>query len=786
MMPEPAHRLLPAYGRWVIRWRWPVLVGCVLVAFAAGAGIRHLEFTSDFRVYFGPRNPELLAYEALEDTYIKADNILFVLKPADEDVFTPQTLGIVKQLTDASWQIPHAIRVDSITNFQHTEAEGDDLTVADLIDDPGALGDAQLARIRSVALSEPALVKRLIAVDARTTGVLVTLQFPGEDHTAHVPDSVTRAEEMVAELRAAHPDLTVGLTGLAVMSNTMVFISKLELQTLVPVMYGIIVVFMLLLLRSLFGTIVTLLVVTLSVATAVGLSAWLGMRMNTASAIAPIVILTLAIADCVHILLSTFNEMRTGRSKHDALVESLRINAQPIFVTSLTTMIGFLSLNFSDAPPFHDLGNVAAMGVFAAWVFAMTFLPALLSMLPLRIRPRVEGRRQMMDRFGDFVVTRRSPLLWGVSGAALLIIAFIPRIELDDQFVKWFDESVPFRVDTDFATDNLIGPYSLEFSLGSGEPGGIAEPAYLKRLEAFSMWLRAQPEVTHVNSLTDVMKRVNRSMHGDDPEWYRLPDGRNLAAQYLLLYEMSLPYGLDLNSQINVDKSATRLTATLDTIPTRRVREIAARVEAWLAENVPRAMQTRATGASVMFAYVADRNIRSMLGGTAIAFVLIAATLIIALRSVRLGLVSLLSNFVPVLVAFGLWAIFVGELGLIASVVTATSLGLIVDDTVHVLSKYNRARRERRLNVHDSVRFSFSRVGPALWTTTAILVGGFAVLGFSNFKINADLGIFTAVTLVCALIVDFLLLPPMLMLMDKEERCACVTCLREGGLLPAE
>ena len=785
-MPNLSQRLIPAYGRWIIRWRWPVLIACLLAVAAAASGIRHLEFTGDFRVYFGPKNPELLAYEALEDTYTKTDNILFVLQPKNKNVFTRETLAIVERLTDASWQIPHAIRVDSITNFQHTEADGDDLTVAGLVDDAEGLSDARLARIKSVVLNEPALVNRLIAADARTTGVLVTLQFPGKDHIKHVPSSVSRAEQMVAELRAGHPDLTVGLTGLAAMSNTIVLISKLELQTLVPVMYVLIIAFMLLLLRSVSGTIVTLIVVSLSVATAVGLSAWLGMRMTTASAIAPIIILTLAIADCVHILLSTFHEIRAGRPKHDALVESLRINAQPVFLTSLTTMIGFLSLNFSDAPPFHDLGNVSAMGVFAAWVFAMTVLPALMSMLPLRVRPRAGGRPLVMDRFGDFVVTKRKPLLWGVCGAALLVMAFIPGIELDDRFVKWFDESVPFRVDTDFATANLVGPYSLEFSIASDEAGGIAEPAYLERLEAFSMWLRAQPEVTHVNSFTDVMKRVNKSMHGDDPEWYRLPDERNLAAQYLLLYEMSLPYGLDLNSQINVDKSATRLTATLDTIPTRRMRGIAARAESWLAENAPPAMRAEASGATIMFAYISDRNIRSMLRGTALAFVLIAATLIVALRSVRLGLVSLLSNFLPVLIAFGLWAIFVGELGLIASVVTATSLGLIVDDTVHVLSKYNRAKRERGLNVHDSVRFSFSRVGTALWATTVILVAGFTVLGFSSFKINSDLGVLTAITLVAALVVDFLLLPPLLMLMDKEERCDCVTCAYQRAPSPAE
>ncbi len=330
-MPNVAQRFIPAYARWIIRWRWPVLIACLLIAFAAGSGIRFFAYIADYRVYFSAENPQLIAYNALEDIYTNTDNLIFVLQPGDKNVFTRETLEIVKQLTDEAWQIPHAIRVDSITNFQHTEAEGDDLIVADLVDNPEDLTDARLAKIKQVALDEPVLVNRLIADDARTTGVFVTFQFPGRDHMQHLPESVARAEEMVANLRAAHPDLTVALTGIAVMSNSLTRASARDLQTLVPVMYIFIIVLMLLLLRSVSGTIATLLIVSLSAVTAMGLSFWMGIKLTPGSAVAPIVILTLAIADCVHILLHVFSEMRQGRSRHEALVESLRVNTEPVF-----------------------------------------------------------------------------------------------------------------------------------------------------------------------------------------------------------------------------------------------------------------------------------------------------------------------------------------------------------------------------------------------------------------------------------------------------------------------
>ena len=773
-------QLVPAYARWIIRWRWPVLAACLIAALAAGYGLRNFAFTADYKVYFGEDNAELIAFRKFEDTYTNTENILFVLQPKDKDVFTRETLEIVKRLTKKAWQIPYAIRVDSLTNYQHTEASGDDLRVADLVQRPQALDTAALSRIRAVALEEPALAGRLISYDGGTTGVSVTLQFPGTDHTRHLPESVAHAEKLTAELRAAHPDLKVALTGVAIFSAAEIQVSESDSYTLVPVMYGLMITLLFIFLRSVSGTIATLLVVSLSVVTAVGLMAWLGIKMNASTALAPIIILTLAIADSVHILLTAFQEMRTGRSKHEALVESLRINTEPVFLTTLTTSIGFLSLNFSDSPPFNDLGNITAIGVVAAWVFSMSFLPALMSALPLRVRLQAKGRRLAMERFGDFVVGRRVPLFWGMTAISLLIISFIPRLELDDRFIKWFDESVPFRVDTDFASANLTGPYVLEFSIDSGEAGGISEPRYLEHLEAFAVWLRAQPEITHVNSFTDIMKRLNKSMHGDDAGWYRLPDERDLAAQYLLLYEMSLPYGLDLNSQIDLDKSATRLTATLDTIPQKRIIDVIERSEAWLSKNMPPPMQAKATGTIVMFVHLAIRNIISMLSGTALAFALISLTLVIALRSVRLGLISLIPNFIPVLVTFGLWAIFVGEIGIIASMITATSMGLIVDDTVHLLSKYRRAKREHHLGTHDAIRYSFSHVGKALWVTTLVLVAGFLVLAFSSFKLNVDMGVLTATAVGVALTMDFLLLPALLMFMDKDKQCNCVSCRAKG------
>ena len=754
------------FARWVIRRRWWIIGAGLLVAVAAAYGGRNLGFTTDYRVFFSDENPQLRAFDALQDIYVKDDTLVFVLQPAEGEALTADVLGAVRDLTEQAWQIPYATRVDSVSNFQHSFAEGDDLTVEDLVPKRGPIDDRIVARTRDVALAEPLLVDRLISPDARTTGVSVTLTMPEGDDSA-TPEAVGFARGIVEQVRAEHPDLRVALTGSVALSHAFSEAAFRDIATLVPLMYGVLLFVMALLLRSVAGTFATLTVIGLSAAGAMGVAGWLGIHITPPSATAPTIILTLAVADSIHVLVSMFGEMRRGRSKTDALVESLRINFQPVFLTSLTTVIGFLSLNFSDAPPFRDLGNITAIGVTFAWVYSILFLPALIAVLPVRVRSRSDGQRLAMDRLADWVIGRRRSLLIGMTGLVIGLGLLIPRIELNDQFVNYFAPSIPFRADTDFAMDNLSGIYQANWSLPAADSGGISDPEYLVRAEAFAEWLRDQPRVVHVATLTDVFKRLNKNMHGDDPAMYRLPDNRELAAQYLLLFEMSLPYGLDLNNQINVDKSAMRVIATLENVTTVELRDLDRRATAWLDANLPSAAGTEATSAFVMFAYIAKRNIEGMLGGTLLAFLLISGSLTVALWSLRLGAVSLVPNLVPAVMGFGVWSLTVGQIGLASSVVTATSLGIIVDATVHFLSKYQRARREKGADAQDSVRYAFNTVGTALWVTSAILVAGFAVLSLSTFEINASLGQLTAIVLAAALIADFLLLPPLLMAIDR-------------------
>ena len=408
------------------------------------------------------------------------------------------------------------------------------------------------------------------------------------------------------------------------------------------------------------------------------------------------------------------------------------------------------------------------MGVVASFLMSISLLPALVTLLPVKVRQVGYRRDRMMQKLGEFVVQKRRSLLWGMAMIIIVLITGLPRNELNDIFVHYFDESIKFRRDSDFTTENLTGIYNIEYSLQSGEPGGISNPGFLKDVAAFADWYQQQPEVIHVNSITDVMKRLNRNLHNDNENMYRLPVERDLAAQYLLLYEMSLPYGLDLNNQINVDKSSTRVTVTLTTLSTNQLLDIEKRASDWLTENASHIDTGEGSGTSIMFAHIGHRNIISMLIGTTVALFLISLLLVFALRSVKIGLVSLIPNLIPAALGFGLWGYFVGEIGLSLSVVTTMTLGIVIDDTVHFLSKYLRARREKHLTPQDAVRYAFETVGRALLITSIVLITGFMVLSLSSFELNSGMGLLTAIVIALALMADFLFLPPLLMKIEEN------------------
>lgn len=759
------------FAEFLLRNRVMVVLLSVGMVLGLAAGGGRLQFNNDYRYFFGKENPQLKEYDRIEKVYNRVDNAIIVVEPLDGNLFKKETLNAVRALTEQAWRTPFSTRVNSLTNFQHTEAHGDDIIVQDLVGREESLSDPAVDRVRKIAMNEPLLINSLLTDKANITGVIVETTVPNLDPD-EIPQVAAHVRKMAADFERDFPGHKTYLSGDVFMATSFAEAGQNDMMVLTPLMYVLILAVLAILLRSFSSVAATLLVVLFSVLAAMGFAGWAGIPLTAPSALAPTIVLTMAIADSVHFLLTMLARMRAGATKHDAIVESMRVNFQPIFLTSLTTAIGFLSLNFSDSPPYNDLGNIAAAGVIVAWGLSISLLPVLMSLFPMRVSIREDRGNQnsvenLFERFGNFVTSRSRLIAGAMIVVAVGLFLAIPRVKINDQFVHFFDHSFQFRRDTDYMMENLAGMYRIEFSIPSKGTRGVTDPEYLRALEEFSEFLRNDERVLYVSTFTDIMKRINRTMHGDNSMYYRVPENQNRAAQYLLLYELSLPIGLDLNNMIDIDKSSTRLYATVN-LTSGEALQLAQDSEDWMQKNFPDYMQSIASGGMIMFSHITERNIEGMLSGTIVAFLLITVTMIIALRSFKYGLISLIPNLMPAGMAFGVWSLWVGEIGFSVSVVGAATLGVIVDDTVHFLSKYVQHRRETGATAAEGIAYAFRNVGPALLITSVVLALGFAVMSLSPFKLNMTLGVLSALTIVFAFIVDMLLLPAILLLVDNH------------------
>ena len=750
------------------RYLWTTAVMFLVIAVLAAGAQQLITVNVSIRNHFNENDPYLVELEQFEETYAVSDSVLVIVAPPNDTVFTREAFIAIDQLTEVLWRAPNSVRVDSITNYLHTEGTEDGLIVAQLVDDAALLDEARIDRIREIALTSQETAGRFVSRDGRLAGLIVSLEIPELDRAQTRIEVVDALYGIVNEQRAANPDIDYHIYGELLLNRAVRDALNEDMSTLAPIAFAMMTLAAILLLRSVWSVLGVFAILIAVVASSFGLAGWFGLRFYAESGAALFILMAIATAHSVHLIQGMTDAMLRGMERTAAIIYSLQTNVRPIFLTSITTMIGFLSLNFSEMPPFRVMGNIVAFGAVCAFVYSVTLLPALLVLMPIRVSAKKKNRAQFSGLLGHFVISNRTVLLWAFVILSLVGLIGISRIDLDDNNnAKLLDQSYELRRSGDFISQNFSGLDTFEYSLSSGRDGGITEIAYLNQVDSFAQWLREQPEVSHVTSIADIMQRINQNLHSDAIGSYALPTNSDLAAQYLLLYELSLPVGRDLNNLIDFERSATRMTVVIGELSVQRQIELDERASAWLRENAPE-MGTGATGVTIVGAYSVMRNIVNMLLGTFIAMSIVSLLLIFAFKSLRFGCLSLIPNFFPAIIAMGIWGYAVGTVTIAASIVTAIAFAIVVDDTIHILSKYLKSRAEGR-SPSEAIVPTFKLVGRPLLSTTMIFALAFFVFGASALSTNETLGVLVGMTVTIALVADFLLFPPLLLALDKGK-----------------
>lgn len=755
---------------WLVDNRKLMLVLSTVILIFSAFGIGKLGFNGDFRHMFGEQNRDLMTLDKIEAEFLQADNVVFLIKPANNKVFSKSTLEKVEALTDTLWETPYSIRVDSVSNYQRSSSVDDVFTVEPLIEEAAALTQTDIDSIQAFARQDAYLKKGLVSSAENVTSMIVTLALP-MDPVKRLPaviEMVDHLNGVKAKLLADNPGMEAHFMGGPSLEASMVDVVKSDLSTLMPITVIVSFFTLGLLLRSgtsVMGTV--FIIITANIFT-MGIAGWMGYSLTPTSMMAPMMVLVLAMADSVHVLTQYIVAFRQGNSKEDAMKISLESNMIPIILTSVTTAIGFLGMNFSESPAFHDFGNITAMGVLFAFIYTVTYLPGIVLAFPMEPNEKPLKLTPLMEAYARFVIKKQKPLLWGGAFMIPIICAFIPQNELNDNVIEYFDDSMPLSEAVSFANEHLSGFQYVLFSLDSKEEGGANEPEFLTKVDEFSEWIRAQNNVSHVFSYVDIMLNLNKAMHNDDDAFKTVPDSRELAAQYLLLYEMSLPAGNDLTRDVNADRSAVRLMISLNTMPNKELTALDRSAQKWWQDNAPQFAYTGGGSRSLMFANIGHIIVMDMILGSSVALFFITLIILVGIRSIKYGIISLIPNILPAAIVYGAWGFLVGEVNQAAAMTFSISLGLVVDDTVHFLTKYIKARHAGKTS-EESIYYSFSTAGAALFVTSAAIIAGQMMLMLSSFVPNQTMAIMLSSILGIALLLDFSILPPVLLLIDKKK-----------------
>lgn len=755
----------------LVRFRWFFFVFSIFFLAFSFYGLRFFTFDGSPRAFFAENNPSYERFERLEETYGNDFKVFIMLSVDEGSMIEPSNLRALREMTESAWELPFVRRVDSLSNYQYTYSADDELYVDDIFGEPVLNDPDELASRKAYALSDTDIANRLVSEDGKHAAIIMSLTLTADQtQTGEGSDLVRKTTALSNSIQEKYPNITIAATGSLLSTVYSMEVAQKDMAFMIPAMFGLMFVVLGFLLRSISTVFISIVVAFCAAIAAMGIASWLGITFSVLSINAVIISITVAVAHCIHIFTQLFKDLQK-LPKEEALASSLKINFFAVSMTTLTTMIGFLSLNTNDLPPAVDLGNAAAIGSAMAWLLSLTMLPALVMILPFKAHKTSELLiDRVMNKVADVIIARRYLVLGVMSAISILMIVLSFQNELNDRLTETLHEPHIFRSDTSKIDKYFGSMYINSFDLDSGNENGIYDPTYLKNLDKFADYLRQQPEVDAVHSFSDVIKRLNKSMHNDDPAYYSIPDDRQLIAQYVLMYEMSLPFGLDLSTQITPDRRRSLLTASMPSLDTKTDIDLDQRIWEWQKENLPPVMQDRNIALSTIWSYLTIHSLTNSLQGSTLALILISFIMLMLLRSLRYGLISLIPNIVPATFGFGIWYFYSGSVGLGLTCVAIITIGIVVDDTVHFLVKYQKALKDHKGDAEKAIRTTFNQVGSALFMTTAVLASGFGVLGTSKIIINSALGQVTTFILIAAFILDIVLLSALLLIVDRNRK----------------
>lgn len=760
---------------WILVRPKPTLILSTLLFLAFIPGLFFLKVDFSYRAWYTDTDTLLLNYDKFERIFGNDDSVVISIKNKN-GLYNPQAISLIYKVTEELWKVPGIVKVDSLTNFDFLHVQGDEIEIAPLVSEFNSenLTIEFIKDLKEKIRGHKLIGNYLISKDSQMALVRTRIR-PSLASRQENDEVINTINKIIDRYRFEYPSYEFDIAGTAMFIHIFKEITQSDFSVIIPSLIFVFILIQYIIFRNAFAVLTGSMTIIVSVIMMLGFAGYFGFYITTLSASTPVILLTIAIADAIHLLTVYFFAIKQGHTKIEAAEYSLRKNFYPTVLTSLTTAIGFLSFSNSLIRSIAELGMSVGVGVIFAWIVCYFILGPILvltsggSVARLHKSIVVEEKKFIIsNRTKDFV-TAILNLKYPIAFTSLLIViislVYAMRLEVN------LDPNTQFKADHHYniAFNKMtkhIGPVAqIEMIFDAGSEQAAQTPEFLSKIEEFESWLVGRKRIINTYTINDVIKDINQTLNQNNPKFFRIPRTNTAIAQNLFFYSIGLPVGRELNDKLSIDGRYLRLSATWDALTSTEANN---QIKAIQEKTKSMGLDGTVTGKMPLFHQLTPYVVSSFIESFIIALTAITIILIIVLKSFKLGLLALIPNLFPIIISCGLYAYSGSYVEIVSVLIVAVCLGIAVDDSIHFMFEYKKFR-SREITQEECFRLIFTNTAPSLFNTTVLIVIGFTSMLVADYLPTAKFGFMIGLTLSFALLADFIVLPAILALADRRH-----------------
>ncbi len=770
-------------GVWSLRNRWPIFAFCVAILVGSLVLASSVRVNNSFDAYFDISDPGYAAYLQYREDF-GSDEIVYILYDAshlEDGVFDLELMARIGELTERfETEVPFVKEANSIANSEVLVPIEDGLDVIELMDDFPETRE-QMQDFAEQFMARPMYIGGYVTEDRKFGAIRIDmdkssidpideirLDPEGGDGLENVYPQVSDTALMNILNEERYADINFYVSGDVPLNSVYNRIVMADMGTSMLISFAVIGFILLFFFRSFIGMIGPLAIVFLSILITVGFISLVGWDIDMMFGMVPTLLAAIGTAHAVHIISEFRIYYAQYQDRQKAIQETLHLVGAPCLLTSLTTAAGFIALSISPIKTIAHMAIYTSLSVLAAFFLSITLLTFFLSFGKPQNPEKISKSSsnpwltKILKGIAHFNIRYPKQILLVSLGVFVGAGVGLTKVEVDSNFLLDFSEDVPIRVTTEFVDDTMGGIGSIIYLFDSGEAEGIKNPEVLREIERFQAFVDQQtPMVKKTYSIVDLIKEINQNFHEGDPAYYKIPESRELIAQYLFFYELS--GGNEISEFMSPDYSRANLEIRVELTNSSKVAELKEVLDQYEMEHPFTHTTNEFTGIGSLWIQLMDYITLSQLQGVGLAFVVIAALMCFIFRSIKVGMISMIPNVAPAVLTVGL----IGWLGVYLDymklLIAPIAIGIAVDDTIHMLTRLQHEFHKRK-NYNEALIAAMSDVGRALLITSIVLICGFSVNCVSQMDSQFWFGILLAMTIFIALVADFFVMPAIILL----------------------